>query len=280
MIHSAIHDSTLSPKTTMRILLLVFITLFSFLMSCHQKKISNDLFLPDDLEATLWAQSPLFYNPTNMDVDIKGRIWVTEAVNYRNFNNDSTKFLHHQKGDRVMILQDTDGDGEADVSKVFVEDKDLISPLGIASPRTLFNGPYGFFDPATETGEINIPSISLSTLRDLLAARAYVSLRDILRHEYAHAIEHHHSELIHGDDFEDAFGVAHDVHAEAEFDPNHYVSPYAATCVGQEDYAETFMMFVKFGGVLPPHFNTRTIRRKWRFMARLAKTVGRHQRKR
>ncbi len=110
----------------------LFFALFSFLMSCHQKKISTDLFLPDDLEATLWAQSPLFYNPTNMDVDIKGRIWITEAVNYRNFNNDSTHFLHHQNGDRIMILQDTDGDGEADVSKVFVEDKDLISPLGVA----------------------------------------------------------------------------------------------------------------------------------------------------
>ncbi len=116
----------------MRILSLLFIALFSLLMSCKQKKITTDLFLPDDLEATLWAQSPLFYNPTNMDVDIKGRIWITEAVNYRNFNNDSSKFLHHPKGDRVMILQDTDGDGEADVSKVFVEDKDLISPMGIA----------------------------------------------------------------------------------------------------------------------------------------------------
>src|SRR5580765_404383 len=62
------------------------------------------LYLPDDLEATLWAQSPLFYNPTNMDVDIKGRIWITEAVNYRNFNNDSAKFFHHKLGDRVMIL--------------------------------------------------------------------------------------------------------------------------------------------------------------------------------
>lgn len=90
------------------------------------------LFLPDDLEATLWAESPLFYNPTNIDVDHRGRIWVTEAVNYRNFNNDSTKALHHQKGDRVMILEDTDGDGKADRSKVFVEDKDLVSPLGIA----------------------------------------------------------------------------------------------------------------------------------------------------
>ena len=90
------------------------------------------LYLPDDLEVTLWAESPMFYNPTNMDVDLKGRIWVTEAVNYRNFNNDSTRFLHHQKGDRVMILEDTDQDGKADQSKVFVEDPDLVSPLGIA----------------------------------------------------------------------------------------------------------------------------------------------------
>ncbi|GEO09675.1 PVC-type heme-binding CxxCH protein [Segetibacter aerophilus] len=91
-----------------------------------------DLYLPDDLEATLWAESPMFFNPTNMDVDIKGRLWVTEAVNYRNFNNDSTRFLHHSQGDRVMILEDTDGDGKADSSKVFVQDRDLVSPVGIA----------------------------------------------------------------------------------------------------------------------------------------------------
>jgi putative membrane-bound dehydrogenase-like protein len=90
------------------------------------------LYLPDDLEATLWAESPLVYNPTNMDVDIRGRIWVTEAVNYRNFNNDSTQFFHHSHGDRVMILEDTDQDGKADKSTVFVEDRDLTSPLGIA----------------------------------------------------------------------------------------------------------------------------------------------------
>jgi putative membrane-bound dehydrogenase-like protein len=67
-----------------------------------------------------------------MDVDYKGRVWVTEAVNYRNFNNDSTHFLHHTKGDRVLILEDTDHDGKADKSTVFVEDKDLLSPVGIA----------------------------------------------------------------------------------------------------------------------------------------------------
>lgn len=93
---------------------------------------NHGLYLPADLQATLWAESPMLYNPTNIDVDRKGRIWVTEAVNYRNYNNDSTKALHHPAGDRVMILEDTDGDGQADQSKVFVQDKDLISPVGIA----------------------------------------------------------------------------------------------------------------------------------------------------
>lgn len=90
------------------------------------------LYLPSDLKAELWAESPMFYNPTNMDVDEKGRIWITEAVNYRNFNNDSTKNLHHSNGDRIVILEDVDKDGKADKSTVFVEDQELVSPLGIA----------------------------------------------------------------------------------------------------------------------------------------------------
>lgn len=107
-----------------------------FVLSCNtstNKPVSDlPFYLPDDLEVSLWAESPLFYNPTNMDIDVKGRVWVTEAVNYRNFNNDSTKFLHHSQGDRVMILEDTNGDGKADSSKLFVQDTSLVSPLGIA----------------------------------------------------------------------------------------------------------------------------------------------------
>ncbi len=98
---------------------------------------TQTLYLPDDLEATLWAEAPLFYNPTNMDIDAKGRVWVTEAVNYRAFNNKpgpdgSEGRLDHPEGERVMILEDTNGDGKADASKVFVTDPDLVSPLGIA----------------------------------------------------------------------------------------------------------------------------------------------------
>src|SRR5882762_2568980 len=115
-----------------KFLLVFFVISFACNSATKKRSESPLLFLPDDLEATLWAESPLFYNPTNIDVDARGRLWVTEAVNYRNYNNDSTKVLHHGNGDRVVILEDTDGDGKADDSKVFVQDTDLVSPLGIA----------------------------------------------------------------------------------------------------------------------------------------------------
>ena len=97
-----------------------------------ETSIENDFSVPKGWQITLWAESPSLYNPTNMDVDEKGRIWVTEAVNYRDFNNDPKHHLNFEKGDRVMILEDTDGDGISDTSKVFVQDKDLVAPLGIA----------------------------------------------------------------------------------------------------------------------------------------------------
>ncbi|MFK7850351.1 MAG: PVC-type heme-binding CxxCH protein [Akkermansiaceae bacterium] len=82
--------------------------------------------LPEGLEVTAWAASPLLYNPTNLDVDQLGRIWVTEGVNYRR------KATRRPEGDRIMILEDTDLDGRADRSTVFWQDPELVAPLGIA----------------------------------------------------------------------------------------------------------------------------------------------------
>jgi putative membrane-bound dehydrogenase-like protein len=90
--------------------------------------VSVDKFsLHPDLEITLWAKSPLFYNPTNMSIDPEGRIWVTEGVNYR-----EKLGIRRNAGDRIMVLIDTDKDGKADQSKVFLQDPYLESPLGIA----------------------------------------------------------------------------------------------------------------------------------------------------
>ncbi len=93
--------------------------------------VAPDFILPDGLEAKVWAATPKLFNPTNIDVDARGRIWVTEGVNYRE-TYKKQEALKHPEGDRVVILEDTDGDGVADSSKVFAQDKDLICPLGIA----------------------------------------------------------------------------------------------------------------------------------------------------
>ena len=77
------------------------------------------------LEVTLWAKSPLFYNPTNMDIDYKGRIWVAEGRNYRGARRAPD-------GDRIVVIEDKDGNGTADSSHVFVQETGFISPLGIA----------------------------------------------------------------------------------------------------------------------------------------------------
>jgi hypothetical protein len=102
--------------------------------SSSKKKFSKslDLYLPEDLEATLWAQSPMFYNPTNMDVDIKGRIWITEAVNYRNFNNDSAKAFIIRRRPSYDSCMYTNGDGKAIHQSFCAVTEDRVSPLGLA----------------------------------------------------------------------------------------------------------------------------------------------------
>jgi len=115
----------------MRFVLLTAAALFLLAGTVSHRSLPR-FYLPDDLEVTLWAESPMFFNPTNMDTDYRGRIWVAEAVNYRNFLNDSTAVKHHSKGDRIVILEDTNQDGKADKSTVFVQDTDLVAPLGIA----------------------------------------------------------------------------------------------------------------------------------------------------
>ncbi len=84
----------------------------------------------DGLELTLFASEPMLTNPTNIDVDTKGRIWVCEGYNYRHELNQNHPV--REGGDRILILEDTDGDGQADSQKIFYQGEDVNSALGIA----------------------------------------------------------------------------------------------------------------------------------------------------
>lgn len=83
-----------------------------------------------ELEISLFASEPMMTNPTNMDIDAKGRVWICEAYNYRNALNPRNPY--NAKGDRILIMEDTDNDGKADKSKVFYQGEDINAALGIA----------------------------------------------------------------------------------------------------------------------------------------------------
>src|SRR5690242_14947506 len=95
----------------------------SFAQKSTQETVQS-LKVVQGLEVTEWASEPIIVNPTNIDIDARGRIWVAEGANYRRFST-------RPEGDRIMILEDTNHTGKCDNYKVFVQDKQLQSPLGI-----------------------------------------------------------------------------------------------------------------------------------------------------
>ncbi|HUE73097.1 MAG TPA: PVC-type heme-binding CxxCH protein [Pirellulaceae bacterium] len=79
----------------------------------------------DGLEATLFASEPQISNITSIDIDHLGRVWACEVKNYRKHNGS------RPEGDRILVLEDTDGDGIADKTTVFYQGRDIDSAHGI-----------------------------------------------------------------------------------------------------------------------------------------------------
>ena len=78
------------------------------------------------LKATLFSSEPAIRSLTNLDIDHRGRVWVCEVINYRHNNGK------RPEGDRILILEDKDGDGKADETKVYYQGRDIDSAMGIA----------------------------------------------------------------------------------------------------------------------------------------------------
>ena len=81
----------------------------------------------DELDVSLFAAEPIMLNPSNIDIDHLGRVWVCEVVNYRLFQNKRER----KEGDRILILEDTDYDGKADKASTFYQGRDIDSVHGI-----------------------------------------------------------------------------------------------------------------------------------------------------
>jgi glucose/arabinose dehydrogenase len=82
--------------------------------------------LPDGYEANLFASEvefPELRKPVQMTFDAKGRLWVTTMASYPMY------LPGKPVNDKVLILEDTNGDGKADKQTVFAEG--LHVPTGI-----------------------------------------------------------------------------------------------------------------------------------------------------
>src|SRR5436309_3212981 len=83
----------------------------------------------EGLDVSLFASEPMVRNPTDMDIDARGRVWTTEGVNYR--STFQKWGILQAAGDRIVILEDTKGLGVADKETVFYQDPSINAALGI-----------------------------------------------------------------------------------------------------------------------------------------------------
>jgi len=86
----------------------------------------DNLEVHEKVKATLFASEPMILSPSAIDVDHRGRIWVCEVTNYRRHKNK------REEGDRILILEDTDGDNKADKVKTFYQGRDIDSAHGVS----------------------------------------------------------------------------------------------------------------------------------------------------
>ncbi|TWU26026.1 PVC-type heme-binding CxxCH protein [Bythopirellula polymerisocia] len=79
--------------------------------------------LPEGFKAQLFASEPEVRQPIAMAIDDRGRIWIAEAYEY------PIRAPEGKGRDRILIFEDTDGDGKSDKRTVFAEGLNLVSGI-------------------------------------------------------------------------------------------------------------------------------------------------------
>ena len=94
------------------------------LIENHDPEVEKENFdLLPGYEVNLFAQEPMLANPIHMTWDNRGRLWVACSWAYPQLKPGEVA------NDKIIILEDVDGDGRADKSTVFADG--LYMPTGI-----------------------------------------------------------------------------------------------------------------------------------------------------
>ncbi|HEY1783918.1 MAG TPA: PVC-type heme-binding CxxCH protein, partial [Pirellulales bacterium] len=79
--------------------------------------------LADGFEINLFASDPLLAKPIQISFDADGRLWVAASETYPQVKPGQTP------NDKILVLEDANGDGRADKTSIFVEG--LLIPTGV-----------------------------------------------------------------------------------------------------------------------------------------------------
>jgi plastocyanin len=98
--------------------------------------------LPAGFKIKLAAAEPDIIRPISFTIDSRGRLWVVEGHTY------PVPAPEGQGRDRILIFEDTDGDGSLDKRKVFTEGLNLVSGIEVGLGGVwLGAAPYLLFIP-------------------------------------------------------------------------------------------------------------------------------------
>jgi len=84
---------------------------------------ARTMVVPDGFRVTLFAGEPDVKQPIGFCVDDRGRLWVAEAYNYPRHGD--------RAGDRIVILEDTNGDGQFDERMVFYDQLNYVTGIEV-----------------------------------------------------------------------------------------------------------------------------------------------------
>jgi putative membrane-bound dehydrogenase-like protein len=98
--------------------------------------------VPPGFHVSLFASEPVIRQPIGLATDSRGRLWVAENNTY----SDARTNFDLSKHDRIVILEDTDGDGRADRHTVFWDRAQKLTSVevgfggvwALCPPRLLF----------------------------------------------------------------------------------------------------------------------------------------------
>ena len=101
---------------------------------------ARTMVVPEGFHVSLFAGEPDVQQPIGFCLDDRGRLWVAEAYNYPRHGTTP--------GDRILILEDLDGDGRFDKRTVFYDKLNYVTGIEVGfGGAWVMSPPYFYFIP-------------------------------------------------------------------------------------------------------------------------------------